>query len=236
MADPKIITKTCIVCSAVFFAKKQRIRYCSQLCVHERQKHPIRTGTVFGRLTALEEIGDGWVLCLCSCGKEKAIQARELKTSRRPTRSCGCLRIARTLERQLTHGGSKDPEYRSWRAMFRRCTVETHDEFRNYGGRGITVCERWNDYLNFISDMGPRPSGHSIDRIDNNGNYEPRNCRWATQRQQNSNCRRNHRVQVHGKDMTVAQWCEVTRQNPSTVYSRLSRGWPAERAIEVPHA
>ena len=126
-------------------------------------------------------------------------------------------------------------EYESFRAMHRRCDPAS-GRSKHWGDRGITVCDRWRTFENFLADMGPRPEGMTLDRIDNNGNYEPRNCRWATQRQQNSNCRRNHRVQVHGKDMTVAQWCEVTRQNPSTVYSRLSRGWPAERAIEVPHA
>lgn len=105
------------------------------------------------------------------------------------TKSCGCLRLL-----PKTHGLYKSPEHNSWGSMCQRVRNPNHIDYKNYGGRGITICERWSKFENFLADMGKRPSGTSIDRINNDGNYEPGNCRWATRKQQNNNRRDNRGV------------------------------------------
>ena len=128
--------------------------------------------------------------CKCDCGKACRVAARGLRCGR--VKSCGCLRRDATGKRFSKHGQSRTPEYRAWRGMKARCTNPNGHKFKDYGGRGIAICERWqHSFEGFLADMGPRPSSeHSLDRIDNNGNYEPGNCRWATRLQQMQNQRR----------------------------------------------
>src|SRR5690606_6584889 len=129
--------------------------------------------------------------------------------------------------------GKATPEYNAWSSMKSRCENPTVASNKDYGGRGIRVCDRWRDsFETFLADMGPRPSPqHSIDRIDNNGNYEPRNCRWATVLRQQRNKRSNHYVQFRGKTMTVTEAAEIAGANIVLVRSRIKRGWPIERAV-----
>ena len=149
-------------------------------------------GKKFGRLTVLNFISvdkgrnSRW-LCLCDCGNSKIICQAAL--SRGSTKSCGCLNREIAKERKLTHGKSSTKEYETWANMLGRCLNRTHPSYNNYGGRGIKVCEQWLKFENFYADMGDKPEGLSIDRINNDGNYELGNCRWATKSEQAYNRR-----------------------------------------------
>jgi hypothetical protein len=152
------------------------------------ERTPVNAGTKYGRLLALANgtAATFQVPCRCDCGVEVRVRVAQLVTGK--TRSCGCLQREITGARRRTHGKSRTPEHRAWRGMLDRCTLPTHISYPYYGGRGITVCERWRSFANFLADMGPKPtSKHTLDRINGNGNYEPSNCRWATWSEQNRN-------------------------------------------------
>lgn len=177
---------------------------------------PQLVGRTFGRLRVLSKItkydSNGrfrtfWV-CACSCGPDRLHLARVDSLLSGQTRSCGCLRLETVRNANRKHGMSFSPEYKSWVAMKERCFRRTAVGYENYGGRGITVCYRWMDFRNFFKDMGPRPRGCTLDRIDVDGNYEPSNCRWATVLEQSNNLRKH----LASREM-AAQLCKLQSKN-----------------------
>lgn len=194
-------------------------------------------GQVFGRLTARRYLGGGRWVCDCCCGCQTIVMLCDL---RRATRSCGCLRreLAKTRSLQLsTHGMSKTPEYRVWERMLARCCKSADPAYRNYGGRGISVCVRWQNFVNFIHDIGLRPSAsHTLERLDNDGNYEPGNCVWATRRSQARNRRTNRMLTFRGMTKCLAEWSSETGIGRQVIYDRLRSGWSVQDALTVPTA
>lgn len=134
------------------------------------------------------------------------------------------------------HGLSKSREYRIWHGMLSRCTRANVLHYNRYGGRGIRVCERWKSFENFLADMGKRPSpSHSLDRIDNDGDYCPENCRWATKTEQSRNTSANRLITFAGDTKTLTEWAETLGLKASTLYARLvTLGWPLEKAFNKP--
>lgn len=196
----------------------------------------IAIGSVFGKLTVIGDAEprfnkNGWKqgrsIVRCECGEERAVDNNNLKSGR--TRSCGC-GIGEH------HGKRKSPEYTTWSEIKKRCTNENHKKYSSYGGRGITMCDRWKDSFSaFLEDMGQRPTRqHSIDRINNNGNYEKENCRWATPVEQGCNKRNNRMFMFYGKSMPLSQWCRIAQIMPDTVTERLKRGWSEKKAFWTP--
>jgi hypothetical protein len=146
-----------------------------------------------------------------------------------------CAKDAAIAKSLTTHGGSKTPTWRSWSCMIHRCTNKKNIGFANYGGRGITVCDSWRKFDGFLRDMGWRPEGTSLDRIDPNGNYEPSNCRWASRIQQANNRRDNFILEMNGERLTLPEWARKTGIKLASLRTRIYQlGWPAEKALTSP--
>lgn len=199
------------------------------------------TGKRFGRYVVLRFAGKNkhnqstW-LCRCDCGREKVVQGLALKSGR--TKSCGCLSAEKRRAKLIKHGhtahGVVTQEYSAWTNMRNRCNNPNDDRFADYGGRGITVCERWNDFDKFLADMGQKPSDdHQLDRKDNDRGYSPDNCRWATRKQQQRNMRSNRLVSYSGETRSVTEWAERLEINAITLWARLNRGWTIDEAMNT---
>lgn len=193
-----------------------------------------KTGDLFGQWTVLsvEPVGPKHrrALCRCDCGSERLVVVFTLKNGR--SSSCGCTQAAKSAAANSKHGLSGAREYSIWENMKARCQNEKHTHYPYYGGRGIVVCERWQQFEAFIADMGSAPSTkHTLDRIDNNRGYEPSNCRWATRRDQSNNTRFNRHIEVDGTTKTISQWSAVSGVKHATIWSRLSRGWSSRDAV-----
>jgi hypothetical protein len=174
-------------------------------------------------------------LCQCDCGNEKIVALGNLKTGK--STNCGCKKLKKQMGNTWSkkHGMSFSREYHSWRAMLDRCENKNYREYPDYGARGIKICERWHDFNNFYADMGKRPPNTTLDRIDNNGNYEPSNCRWATAKTQCNNRRNNTLITYQGKTQTLQQWADETGIYKNTIIMRIYHyGWSVEKALTTP--
>jgi len=194
------------------------------------------TGQRFGAWMVLRRIKvpsrfTAW-LCRCDCGTEKPVNAQHLYEG--ISRSCGCLGI--NPDAKVTHGKSKTKVYRVWADMLQRCQNPKSCNYKFYGARGIKVCDRWQDFENFLADMGERPTEHhSIERIEVNGNYEPGNCRWATRKEQYRNRRNNRLITFQGKTLTLGDWAAEIGLSSNSLSSRINtHKWPIEKALTTP--
>lgn len=191
-------------------------------------------GNKFGRLTVMSFAGTSsgrsrWD-CRCDCGNTIIVVGGSLISGN--TKSCGCFNLEGRRNRKLTHGQHGSPEYNTWGHMIARCERPSCKDFQYYGARGIKVCDRWREFSNFFADMGKKPSPkHSIDRINNNGNYEPSNCYWATHKEQMRNRRTNHLLAFNGQTLCIAAWAEKLHLSKRTIQYRLRLGWAVERVL-----
>jgi len=200
-------------------------------------------GQVFGRLTVLDydgidRRGNARWKCQCSCGSIRYGMTANLV--RGITKSCGCLVPDNNRATKTKHGnaagGYLSPEYKVWQHMLSRCKNPNGPDWTIYGGRGIKVCERWQkSFINFLSDMGPRPSSkYSIDRINSDGNYEPINCRWATIIQQARNRSSNRFIEWRGERRTISEWTEILGFPRNLIIQRIKMGWSIEKTMTTP--
>lgn len=199
-------------------------------------------GIKFGRLTVKHITGkrsdrhEMFIDCVCDCGNSYTTVYPRLKSGN--TKSCGCLQpvVAAQAGKYTTkHGDSTSPTYKAHRAMMRRCYDKGSISYPSYGGKGITVCDRWRgveNYTNFKLDMGERPDGMTLDRFpDPNGNYEPGNCRWATPKEQSRNLSSNHWITVNGETLLLIDWASRLGVTATTILDRLEKGWSKEKAV-----
>ncbi len=196
------------------------------------------TGRKFGRYIVISYQGKNlhnqslWA-CVCTCGSKKIVTGFKLKNG--GLKSCGCYKKEMAGRQRITHGLTNCSEHISWMKLKERCLNPKSPAFKNYGGRGIKVCSRWlHSFSNFFEDMGKKPtSRHSIDRINNDGDYEPLNCKWSTSKEQANN-RRSHEVRWNGKQIALLNLCRENNIKQSIVHKRLQRGWSLEDAILKP--
>jgi hypothetical protein len=196
------------------------------------------TGQRFGRLEVIgragaNKSGNAQWLCRCKCGAEKVIEGSNLRSGN--TQSCRCLRI----EKSKTHGhackGNETFLYTKWQNMKARCNNTKGNKYKDYGGRGIRVCDRWLTFENFLSDMGyPPTKKHTLERIDVNGDYEPSNCRWATHLEQAQNKRDSRFLCFNGQRLVISEWAKITGIAYGTIRRRLESGWSAEKTLTTP--
>lgn len=196
-----------------------------------------RVGLRYGRLQVIEQAttspkGSIMWKCRCDCGEERIVFADNLGNG--SSQSCGCLHRDNLVARSTTHGMSDTGEFRSWSGMRSRCTLQTNENWDNYGGRGIRVCERWMDsFENFLADMGPRPtSKHTIERNNVNGDYEPGNCHWADRLEQTRNRRNTKTANYKGEEHHLADLAKLAKVSYRIFHGRLSRGWSIDEAVE----
>jgi len=200
------------------------------------------TGQRFGRLVVVGRAdppvgkwGSAIWHCRCDCGRETDVSGHSLRQGH--TGSCGCLQKERVVAAHITHGKSGSRLYATWRAMLQRCEKQYDKSYDDYGGRGITVCEEWHDFANFMqwAERTGYHEGLSIDRIDVNEGYNPVNCRWATMHEQSRNKRNNVNIVYHGVTRCLSDWAATLGINVGVLWMRIfGYGWDVERAFTTP--
>lgn len=210
-------------------------------------------GTRYGRLVVIDAVPKllmrksgregpkrkAYWLCRCDCGVEGLFRGTRIRSGE--TKSCGCLMRESQIKNMTSGRGNALPmddgslrSYRSWTMMLYRCYEKKCVHYDDYGGRGITVCERWRaSFENFIADMGKREKGMSIGRINNDGNYESSNCRWENRTQQANNRRTTVKIVVKGEEVVLAEYCKANGLNRNVVYGRIKKGWTVEDALDM---
>jgi hypothetical protein len=192
------------------------------------------TGENFGRLTANNVIGRNkhnqllWN-CTCECGNETVVLGFLLRQGQ--TQSCGCLHRDVMQTVFVTHGKAGTPIYAVWRSMMQRCYDKNSHAYDRYGGRSVSVCERWQDFTNFYADMGERQEGMSLERVDNDGDYSPENVVWADSKAQARNRRSTIYLEHDGQRKSMAEWAEETGVKIATLWARVNRGMPVDIAL-----
>ena len=191
-----------------------------------------------GRWTVLgvtENRSGNWlVLCECDCGTTRNVMASRLAAGN--SKSCGCL----STENKITHGHTqshrraKSREYWIWNSMKNRCINPNYKHYKDYGGRGISLCQSWHVFENFFSDMGVKPDGMTLERIDNSKGYSPENCRWESRHSQSRNKRSNRWITADGVSMVITDWAARIGLCHSTIIARIDRGWPDHLAVTTP--
>jgi hypothetical protein len=201
-------------------------------CIERRYGRLIVIGTRKGKR------GQTVCDCLCDCGNHKnGVDVADLNRSH--TTSCGCYNREKTVERnkkytRKTHGMSNTEEYRSWNSMMQRCYSPKHEAYERYGGKGIVVCDKWHNFENFLADMGERPKGKTLDRIDNIKGYNPENCRWSDRLTQTRNRSTTITLEFKGETKTLQEWADEKGLPYALLRTRLRKlGWSVERALTV---
>ena len=203
------------------------------------EKSGLKTNLVgkrFGRLLVTEfshsdSRRKAYWKAVCDCGGEKTVAGYNLGVS---VSSCGCLQSESRLNATVTHGKRKTKTYNVWAAMVQRCTNCNSVFFHRYGARGIDVCDKWKTFQGFLDDMGERPDGMTLDRIDNNTGYRKENCRWVSRTEQARNRSSNLVIEHEGRSLPLAAWAEVLGIRYATLHARLAHGWDVARAFATP--
>lgn len=200
----------------------------------ERKSMKLNPGDKFHKLTFVEKIDSKFSVFKCDCGVTTTKRHHLVLNSN--TKSCGCFNRQLGRDRFKTHGLSETPTFKIWTGMMSRCYVKKNTGYKQYGAKGVTVCERWKtSFINFLNDMGERPAGLSLDRIDGTRGYSPENCRWATRKQQRENQNRKIiEATIDGVRRPMKEWAKLKGFYYSTIHQRIKTGYTPEEALSYP--
>lgn len=208
---------------------------CAEIAARQgRPRDLSRQGVRFHHLVpqkAIRRRGKPAWECLCDCGRLHVVMNEQLGK----IKSCGQCGISKEASKRTTHGMTNTPTWNTWSGMLARCTNPSNKDYKRYGARGISVCDRWKVFEYFLMDMGERPAGTTIDRIDNLGNYEPGNCRWATVKEQNNNRRSNRVLTTERGELTMSQAAKLSGKSCEVLAYRIDKmGMTADEAMNLP--
>lgn len=223
--------KICAACGSVFSGEKWHIKkrkFCSSKC-YVSTKISNLAGKVFGRLTVIGYVGNGKWETHCQCGSTQSTTTQNLSSGK--TKSCGCLQRELAKKAKTTHGGKGTKAHSIWQGIVQRCKNPNTKQWKDYGGRGITLCQEWETYEGFVLDMGQPPAGHCIERVNNAIGYTKENCKWATRKEQQNNRRNTTVLSYLGEKKTLIDWADIAGITTGTLRSRISNSWPVEEAL-----